>query len=193
MSGAELDQRTSALASELVAMSGPSVERSVLVAEAEQIARICVVEGERFAQENSAVRPAWWNNCLTNTGFKRWGLCWHYEHYLFGALHPLSLKYYHVHNAVRDKVRKFHEHHCIVIVRNGGSFRDGIVIDPWKEGGRTIWFATHGDQGEWLDQERTRRRLTALLQELEWVSEQGGSRSHLEGIESPLMDDAGSR
>ncbi len=152
MSAAEMDRRSVALESALLGLRGVDAASEVVSAEAALIARVCVVEGEAFAQKYQAVRPSWWNNCLVNLGIHEWGLCWHYQHYLYAQLYPHPLRHFKVHCGGRDKGRKFHEHNCVVIVPVGGEFHDGLVIDPWKESGRTIWFATRGEDGDWIDE-----------------------------------------
>ena len=152
MSSAEIQQRSSDLEAALLGLRGVDKANAEVSREAEQIAWVCVVEGENFAQDNNAVRPSWWNNCLVNLGIHRWGLCWHFQHYLYGRLHVLDLKQFTVRCGVRDKGNLFHEHHCVVIVPPGGGFHDGLVIDPWQNSGRTIWFATRGEDGDWIDE-----------------------------------------
>jgi len=154
MSVVEMDRRSSELELALLGLRGVDAAGADVIAEVNKIARVCVVEGENFAQENRAVRPSWLNNCLVNVGIHRSGLCWHYRNHLYDQLHAMNRKYFEVHTGVRDKGRTFHEHHCVVIVPAGGGFHDGLVIDPWQESGRTIWFATQGERGEWSYQPR---------------------------------------
>lgn len=42
-------------------------------------------------------------------------------------------------------------HHAFAIYRNGGSYEDGIVIDPWRNEGLPFWCPVRGDHYEWLN------------------------------------------
>ena len=52
--------------------------------------------------------------------------------------------------AVRDPGRLFREHHCVVAIPKGGTFADGLVLDPWEKGGNLIAFPVNGAPRPWL-------------------------------------------
>lgn len=164
MSAVELERRSGELELALLGLSGVDAANADVSAEAQQIARVCVVEGERFAIENRAVRPSWWNNCLVNVGIHRSGLCWQYQDYLYAKLDALTLSHFKAHCSVSNQGRLFYEHHCVVIVPLGGEFHDGLVIDPWKKSGKTVWFATQGESGDWSDQPKRAESLDKRLE-----------------------------
>jgi hypothetical protein len=42
------------------------------------------------------------------------------------------------------------EHNGIVVTAKGQSFEDGIVLDPWRKGGRLAWAKVAEDRYPWL-------------------------------------------
>ncbi|QQL46002.1 hypothetical protein [Sulfuriroseicoccus oceanibius] len=144
-------------------MAMPSVDARAAT-EADQLARVAVSEGEAFAQKFGVVRPAWLNNCLVNIKLRERGLCWQYMYHLYWAIEREQPEYFTLRCAVRDQGRLFHEHHAVALSAKGESFANSLILDPWQDCGRLIWFRPSGERGEWKDNPYEARRAQRIRQ-----------------------------
>ena len=140
------DRRVDELTRALMAMPGVDARAAT---EADRLARVAVGEGEAFAQRFGVVRPAWLNNCLVNIKLHERGLCWQYMYHLYWALEREQPEHFTLRCAVRDQGRLFHEHHAVAVSAKGAAFGDSLILDPWQDCGRLIWFVPSGERGEW--------------------------------------------
>lgn len=92
------------------------------------------------------------HNVLVYWGLKDRGFCWHWQVDLQSALavcdHPgLDVRRIYAHPG-----SLFHEHHALVVMPAGGDWRDGLVLDAWRDEGR-LWFGpVKTDEYPWLEE-----------------------------------------
>jgi hypothetical protein len=118
--------------------------------EARRVASEAVSVSRQLAREYRIVRPAGLHNCLVNTDRRERGLCWQWMEDLYPRMRSLEAKNFTFVCAVRDEGRLFREHHCVVAIPKGGSFNDGLVLDPWEKGGHLTVFPVSGAKRPWL-------------------------------------------
>ncbi len=121
---------------------GPAVSR----AEADKLATTAIEVSATLNQEWKPMHLPWGNNMLRNMGLREKGLCYEWRDALFPHLFRLQLKTLDLHltSAFRATPR---EHNGIVVTAKGQRFEDGLILDPWRKGGRLWWGRFHQDKG----------------------------------------------
>jgi len=122
-------QQTVALQAQLLALSD-----SVDPQEAAQLAQVAVRRAAELAGEFRAVRPAWFHNCLVNSGRREQGLCFEWANRLYPSFRELGLKTLDFHLAVA-RLDTSREHNCVVATARQQALADGIVLDAWRRSG----------------------------------------------------------
>jgi hypothetical protein len=112
----------------------PSVSR----AEADKAATTAIEESAKLSLDFKPICLPWMNNGLVNTGLRKRGLCYQWRDDLFPHLHRLNLKTLDLHLTSSRRATLL-EHNGIVVTAKGQRFEDGIVLDPWRKGGRLWW------------------------------------------------------
>ncbi|MBA2242664.1 MAG: hypothetical protein H0W04_07215 [Chthoniobacterales bacterium] len=150
---------TEALAAEIEALS-PSVRRT----EAQRLALCAQLTSAKLARDYHAVAPALLQNLLVNTGFRRRGLCYQWTEDLLSQLQRLKLDSLDLQWGVA-RAGTLREHNCAVVTAKGDSFQRGIVLDPWRYGGRLFWRRVPRDYYPWQrdDSPYARSRLSAAV------------------------------
>ena len=119
----------------------PSVDRQ----EAALTAETACVYSLELARQYRAVRPAWWNNVLINSGLKERGLCYEYANDLAAKLESLHVRTLAVRRGVASLNTRL-ESNCLVLTAPGQPFDQGIVLDAWRYEGRLHWCAVKEDK-----------------------------------------------
>jgi hypothetical protein len=119
---------------------------TVSAREADQMASTAIEESAKLAEDFKPMILPWMNNGLVNTGLRKRGLCYQWRDDLFPHLFQLHLKTLEMH-LTASKRDTWLEHHGIVVTAKGQRFEDGIVIDPWRKGGRLWWGLLKNDKG----------------------------------------------
>lgn len=136
--------RAGRLAAELSAMDG-----RVAGNEAELLATTAVEESAALAAVYGPVAFPWLNNNLVNSGWRKRGLCWHWRDDLFPHLYRLRLRTLEVRLATARRGQVF-EHNAVVVCGRGRPFSEGLVLDPWRGGGKLVWARVSGDRYPWV-------------------------------------------
>lgn len=139
-----LDEKTAALERSLAAL-GPEVDR----AEARRAARAAVTTSLQLADDYRVVPPARLHNLLIQVGIRDRGLCWQWTEDLMARLQALELKTLELHWGVAHKGSDLREHNSVVVTAPGRPFRDGLVLDPWRDSGDLYWVAVDRDSYPW--------------------------------------------
>ena len=86
-----------------------------------------------------------------NLGLRSRGLCWHWARDMQARLKQSEFETLDLHMA-RSKPKTFRiGHSTLIISAKGDKYTSGIVLDPWRYGGRVFWSATKADpQYVWL-------------------------------------------
>jgi hypothetical protein len=119
-----------------IAALGPDVDRE----EAARAARISYAHTYRLAREYQITDPPLIHNTKVNMGLKPRGLCWHWARDMEHRLRQEGFATLDLHRAVANADNRFRlEHSTAVISARGAPYEDGIVLDPWRKGGRLTW------------------------------------------------------
>lgn len=138
---------------------------TVSAREADRLATTAIEESARLSADFKPFIHPWMNNGLVNTGLRKRGLCYQWRDDLFPFLFRLNLKTMDLH-LTASKRDTWQEHHGIIVTAKGQRFEDGLVIDPWRHGGRLWWGLLKNDKGHpWkpLPRELTPMVLRPLL------------------------------
>lgn len=92
-------------------------------------------------------------NFMINIGAKNGGFCYQYINAIFEALDKREIKLFDLHWGVAWK-DDFRENNALVITAKGGSFEDGIAVDPWRSAGKPFWTKVRGDRFPWKEEKR---------------------------------------
>lgn len=106
--------------------------------EVDQVVRCAYVTGRDLKREWGIVWPPGLQNFLVNTGKKKGGLCFHFATELLHRLDALKLQTLDLHWAESFE-RTSSEHNVIVVTAKDQPFREGILLDNWRYGGRLVW------------------------------------------------------
>lgn len=137
---------------------------TISATEADKVASAAIEESAKMSLDFKPFFMPWMNNGLVNTGLRKRGLCYQWRDDLFPHLHRLNLKTmeFHLTSARRATLL---EHNGIVVTAIGQKFEDGIVLDPWRAGGRLAWAKVSEDHYPWqpLPRELTPMVLRPLI------------------------------
>lgn len=140
-SPAELQEKARRMSHDLQQLS-PTVDAR----EADRLATTAIEESAKLAADFKPFIHPWMNNGLVNVGLRKRGLCYQWRDDLFPHLFHLKLKTLELHLSA-SKRDTWQEHHGIVVTAKGQRFEDGLVIDPWRHGGRLWWGLLKNDHG----------------------------------------------
>lgn len=125
-----------------IAGLGPDVERT----EAERAAELAFAETHRLAQAYEITDPPLVHNFKVNAGLRPRGLCWHWADDLEARLAREDFATLALHRAIANGDNPFRIDHSTVILGARGAPMDaGIVLDPWRKGGRLHWTPVRQD------------------------------------------------
>ncbi len=136
-----------ALAREIQSLS-PQVDP----AEAERAARIAYSETYRLARAYQITDPPLIHNAKVNAGTKPRGLCYHWAEDMERRLNAEGFTTLDLTRAIANSETRFLiEHSTAVITAKGAAMEAGIVLDPWRDGGRLFWSRVATDKRyDWL-------------------------------------------
>jgi len=121
---------------------GPDVDPN----EAARAAQIAYDYTYELAQQYQITDPPLIHNMKVNTGRKPRGLCWHWAEDMENRLNSENFQTLELHRAIANHDKPlFIEHSTAIIGRRGDSMYDGVVIDPWRYGGKLFWEVTRED------------------------------------------------
>lgn len=125
-----------------IAALGPEVDRI----EARRAAEVSYAHTHRLAQEYEITDPPLIHNTKVNLGMKPRGLCWHWARDMEDRLAQERFETLELHRAVANADNAFRlEHSTAIVSARGAGYEDGIVLDPWRKGGRLTWVPVRAD------------------------------------------------
>jgi len=141
-----------------------ALSSSVRPEEAQLVARCAYTTGRELKREWRVAWPPGFHNFLVNTGARKGGLCFQFATELLLRLDALKLETLELHWA-ESFVKTASEHNVVVVTARGQPFREGILLDNWRYGGRLLWGPVTGDPDyEWKENKpEAARRLTGNL------------------------------
>lgn len=137
---------------------------TVSPSEADKMATTAIEQSIRISEKYKPIRIAWLNNSLVNIGLRDRGLCYHWRNDLFPPLFELKSKTLKLRLATSSR-GKYFEHNAIVVTAENLAFEQGLILDPWRGGGRLWWGRFDQDKYPWvlLDREQTPVALRSML------------------------------
>lgn len=121
---------------------GPDVDPE----EASRAAQIAYTYTHQLALEYQITDPPLIHNMKVNHGLRRRGLCWHWADDMEARLKQENFRTLTLRRAIANADNPFRiDHSTVIISRIGDGMFDGIVIDPWRQGGVLYWSPTRAD------------------------------------------------
>ena len=120
---------------------GPQVDPQ----EAQRAAQVTYAYTHQLAQEYQITDPPLIHNTKVNIGTKPRGLCWHWARDIELRLRRENFQTLDLHRAVANHNNLLLEHSTAIISSKGDSLHDGIILDPWRQGGVLFWTPTRKD------------------------------------------------
>ena len=121
---------------------GPEVDPE----EAARAARIAYSWSAHLAREYEIVDPPLVHNTKVNMGIKPRGLCWHWAEDMEKRLKAENFRTLEVQRAIATPELFGIDHSTALVSLPGGTIYDGMVLDPWRNGGRLFWSPTVADK-----------------------------------------------
>jgi len=129
------DDRSIAGFKEAIIKLSPTVDP----AEADAVSTISHHMARQLARDYRVVGPAVFQNFLVNIGARQRGYCAHYARDIGTRLKQLRLKTLYLHWGAADAGTHL-EHNVIVVTAVNQPFREGYIIDGWRNAGRLCWW-----------------------------------------------------
>jgi len=121
---------------------GPEVDPE----EADRAAKMAYRHTHDLALEYQITDPPIVHNTKVNMGLKPRGLCWHWARDMEDRLEAENFQTLDLHRAVANADNAFRlEHSTAIISARGDAYDAGIVLDPWRKGGRLTWAGVRED------------------------------------------------
>ena len=131
--------------SELAAAIG-ALDPQVDPAEAARAARISFTYSRQLAEQYEIEDSPLVHNIKVNRGTKPRGLCWHWAEDLEKRLAQENFQTLDLHRGIANAdSRILIDHSSVMISAEGDRMEDGIVLDPWRNGGRLFWAPVRED------------------------------------------------
>ena len=132
---AERTAKVDALA-RMIATLGPKVDP----AEAQRVAFIAVEEPLEWAQIWQVTDPPLIHNMKVNSGRRPRGLCKDWADDLETRMRSEAFGTLSWHRAIANHDNLRIEHSTLIVSALGAGMYDGIVLDPWRQGGGRLFF-----------------------------------------------------
>lgn len=114
--------------------------------EAAEAARLAYARTEELRVAYRITDPPLVHNTLVNLGLKPRGLCWHWADDLEATLAAAGFETLTLHRAIANADTPFRiDHSTVILSAAGASMEDGLVLDPWRQGGTLTWVPTRAD------------------------------------------------
>ncbi len=121
---------------------GPEVDP----AEARRAAEIAYSYSAQLAEQYNVTTSPILHNTLVNTGVKERGVCVHYAEDMQARLNQENFRTLSMLRAIAEPKSDFRiDHSTAVIAAKGDDIYEGVVLDPWRYGGKLYWSATTED------------------------------------------------
>ncbi len=122
-----------------------SLSPNVISSEAKFVAREAVLYPKVLANRYQLTSPPLYHNVLVNYGQRPRGLCYQWTYDMGQQINrPMkSLKFFHGVAFRRDYWR---EHSTLVVTAKGQAFKEGIILDPWRNSGTLFWSRIKDDK-----------------------------------------------
>jgi len=116
--------------------------------ETPRLAQAILSATDTLAREYHVQPPALWHNFLVNAGMRERGLCCHWTQDLLREIETLQLQQFQAVWAV-SRHGTWREHSGVVITAAGQRFKNGLVLDAWRNAGSLYWAPVAEDDYAW--------------------------------------------
>lgn len=131
---------------EELALALQSMDPQVDPAEARRAAEIAYSYSTQLAEQYDVTTSPIIHNTLVNSGVKERGVCVHYAEDMQARLNQENFRTLSMLRAIAEPKSDFRiDHSTAVIAAKGDGIYEGIVLDPWRYGGKLYWSATTED------------------------------------------------
>ncbi|MCP5087053.1 MAG: hypothetical protein GY952_09665 [Rhodobacteraceae bacterium] len=115
---------------------GPEVDP----AEAARAARLAYEYAHQLAIEYKITDPPLVHNYKVNRGLRPRGLCYHWAEDMESRLLKENYRTLDIHRAIGNPDKVFRiDHSTAIVSRRGDNMYQGLVLDPWRNGGALHW------------------------------------------------------
>ena len=115
---------------------GPDVDP----AEAARAAEIAITYPLQLRRQYGVTDPPLVHNTKVNMGLRPRGLCWHWAEDMERRLASENFRTLTLHRAIGNAGRALRiDHSTVVVSANGDVMEQGLVLDPWRNGGDLFW------------------------------------------------------
>ncbi len=128
--------------------------------EAEDLAKSSIYYALELAQKYKIVSPPLWHNTLVNLGLRDRGLCYQWAEDIllfFLKKRYKTLKFY----FVGADIGNYFEHNGVVV--SFGDFKDGIILDAWRNSGNLYFNYVKKDIYIWKNREEIYKKVEDRL------------------------------
>lgn len=138
--------------------------------EAARAARIAFQYSQQLAIEYQVSDPPLIHNMKVNAGLRPRGLCYQWADDMEARLQQENFRTLTLHRAIANSQNPvLIEHSTVIVSRRGDGQDQGVVVDPWRNGGVLYWSPTLTDEKyKWISQAKVlevkRRRKLARAQ-----------------------------
>jgi len=144
-------QQIAELSSSIQAL-GPDIDPQ----EAHRAAQIAFTYPLQLAQQYQITDPPIIHNIKVNRGTRPRGLCWHWAQDMETRLAQENFQTLDLHRAIGNSEKALRiDHSTVVISAKDDGMYDGLVLDPWRWGGKLFWGDPKLDKKyEWIPRQR---------------------------------------
>ncbi|KAJ56402.1 hypothetical protein ACMU_05515 [Actibacterium mucosum KCTC 23349] len=131
--------------------------------EAARAAEIAFAYTAQLRAEYQITDPPLIHNAKVNAGRRPRGLCWHWAEDMQVRLAAENFETLDLHRAIANAFNPILiDHSTVLISAKGDAFDEGMVLDPWRYGGRLFWAPTLEDKRyTWIERSEVFARKLA--------------------------------
>lgn len=112
--------------------------------EASSVAYNAVVYPMHLSNKYKLVWPPSLQNIFVNSGVRQRGLCYQWTSDMLTHLRKQHYRTLDFTWTIANRATK-HEHNTAVVVAKGQSWREGVILDPWRNSGNLYWNRVQDD------------------------------------------------
>ena len=130
--------------------------------EAEKLSNILINHSIFLAKEYDIFLPAFFHNILVNQNIKKRGLCYHFVKDLLKELKKNKFENIDIY-WVSHKKNTYFEHNALVVTGKNMDFKDGLIIDAWRNSGKLYWSKIKHDNDYTWSEDIKRSKASTLV------------------------------
>jgi hypothetical protein len=128
-----------------------ALDSSIDLKEAQRAATISILYPLSLAKSYELTSPPLWHNSLINMNIKQRGFCYHFAQDLAHMLKKEHFQTLRIRWA-DHKNGQYWEHNALVITAINQPFKQGLILDAWRNSGKLYWdHVSHDTQYSWTE------------------------------------------